>query len=50
MFQCGAQLAAGVDTQLGEYLAQVPFDCPHGQEQLGADLGIGTAVSRQPAV
>ena len=42
------QLAAGADAELGEDLAQVPFDRARGQEQLGADLGVGAAVAGQP--
>ncbi len=42
------QLAPGADAQLGEYLAQVPFDRARGQEQLGADLRAGPAVAGQP--
>jgi len=46
--QRGGQLAAGADAELGEYLAQVPLDRARGQEQPGADLRIGQAVTRQP--
>jgi hypothetical protein len=46
--QRGGQFAAGADAELDEDLAQVPFDRPRGQEQLGADLRIGPAVPRQP--
>src|SRR5690242_17985900 len=42
------QFAAGADAELGEHLAQVPFDCAGGHEQLGADLGVGLAVAREP--
>src|SRR5215469_7696845 len=42
------QLAAGADAQLDEYLAQMPVDRAHGQEQLGADLLAGPAVAGQP--
>jgi hypothetical protein len=33
-----AQLSARVNPELREDLAQMPFDCAGGQEQLGADL------------
>src|SRR5215471_2110255 len=46
--QGGVQLAAGADAQLGEYLAQMPFDRARGQEQLGADFRAGAAVAGQP--
>jgi hypothetical protein len=36
-----AQLAARSDPELGEHVAQVPFDRAGGQKQLGADLGAG---------
>jgi Voltage-dependent anion channel len=36
------------DLELGEDLAQVPFDGPGGQEQVGADLRVGLPVPRQP--
>src|SRR5580692_1590660 len=35
--QCLAQLTARADAELGEYLAQVPFDGAGRQEQLGGD-------------
>jgi sugar phosphate permease len=38
--QADMELAAGADAELGIYVAQVPFDRPCGQEQLGADLRI----------
>jgi hypothetical protein len=41
------QLAPGADAQLGEYLAQVPFDRALGQEQLRADLRAGAAAAGQ---
>src|SRR5712691_11800811 len=46
--QRGVQLAAGADAELGEYLAQMPFDRARGQEQPGADLRISAAVAGQP--
>src|SRR5580692_1518900 len=46
--RCSVQFAAGADAELGVYVAQVPFDRARGQEQLGADLWIGTTVPRQP--
>src|SRR5262249_677114 len=42
------QLPARADAQLGENLAQVPFDGARGQEQLRADLRVSAAVSGQP--
>src|SRR5581483_9156642 len=44
----GAEVAAGGDAQLGEDLAQVPLDGAGGQEELGADLGVGAAVDGEP--
>ena len=44
----GAELAAGRDAELGEDLAEVPLDGAGGQEELGADLGVGTAFDGQP--
>jgi hypothetical protein len=35
---CLAWLTARANAELGEYLAQVPFNGAGGQEQLGADL------------
>ena len=46
--QRSAQLAAGADAELGEDLAQVPFDGARAEEQLGADLRVGPAVPGQP--
>jgi hypothetical protein len=37
------ELPAGADVELGEDLAQVPFDRPCGQEELGGDLRVGQA-------
>jgi hypothetical protein len=34
--------------ELGEHLAQVPFDGPGAEEQPGADLGVGEAVPSEP--
>src|SRR3954449_6167050 len=42
-----AQLAAGRDVQLGEDLAEVPFDRPRAEEQAGTDLRIRVAVPHQ---
>src|SRR3954454_3540026 len=44
----GAEFAAGGDADLGEDLAEVPFDGAGGQEELGADLGVGEAFYGQP--
>src|SRR5579859_6880327 len=46
--QCGAQLTARADAELGEYLAQVPLDGARRQEQLGGDLRVRQAVAGQP--
>jgi hypothetical protein len=43
-----AQLAARSDPELGEHVAQVPFDSAGAEKQLGADLGIGLPVLRKP--
>src|ERR1700736_2721996 len=40
------ELAARLDTELGEHLAQVVLDCPCADEQTGTDLWIGQAVAR----
>src|SRR3954452_14060715 len=42
-----AELVARGDLQLGEDLAQVVLHGPGADEQLGADLGVGEAVSCQ---
>src|SRR5258705_9371808 len=42
------ELAARGDAELAEDVAQVPFDRPRGQEQLGADLPVGQARPGQP--
>jgi hypothetical protein len=34
--------------QLGEHIAQVPLDGARADEQLGADLGVGPPVAREP--
>ena len=41
-------LAARADAELGEDLAQVPFDGAGGQEQLGGDLRVGATVGGEP--
>jgi hypothetical protein len=43
-----AELAAGSDAELGEDLAEVPLDGAGGQEELGADLGVGAALDGEP--
>jgi NADP-dependent 3-hydroxy acid dehydrogenase YdfG len=40
------ELPAGGDAELGEHLAQVPFDRARAEEELGADLGVGLPVPR----
>jgi hypothetical protein len=40
-----AELPAGADSELGEHLAQMPFDRARAQEQRRADLGIGLPVT-----
>ena len=45
--QRSLELQAGADLEFGEYFAQVPFDGPDGQEQLGGDLRVGQAVAGQ---
>src|ERR1700739_2156990 len=42
------QLPPGADAQLGEHLAQVPFDRTGADEKLGGDLRIRPALARQP--
>ena len=42
--QDAVELAAGADAELGEHLAEVPFDGARADEQLGADLGVGMPV------
>ena len=46
--QGGAQFAARGDAELGEDLAQVPFDRARAEVQLHADLRVGAAVASQP--
>jgi hypothetical protein len=46
--QRGLQFVAGADAELGEYLAQVPFDRARAEEQLGADLRVRQAVAGEP--
>ena len=41
------QVASGADAEFGEDIAQVPFDRPPGQEQLGADLRVGDRLAVQ---
>src|SRR5258708_21926628 len=38
------QRPARADPELGEHLAQVPFDGSGGREQLGANLGVGAQL------
>src|SRR5260221_480338 len=47
--QDAVELAAGADAELGEDLARVVVDGAGADEQAGADLGIGQAVSVPPA-
>ena len=42
------QLPPGADAELGEYLAQVPFDGPGTDEELSADLLVRQAVPSEP--
>ena len=42
------ELAAGGDAELGEDLAQVPFDRPRAEEQLGTDLPVTAPVAGEP--
>jgi hypothetical protein len=44
------QLAAGADAELGEDLAQVVLDRPCADEQPGANLRVGQAVSGQSGI
>ena len=46
--QRSAQLAARTDPELGEHVAQVPFDRAGAEKQRGADLGIGLPAPREP--
>src|SRR5260370_10447436 len=46
--QCPAKLFAGADVELGEDLAQMPFDGAGAEEQLGADLRIRQPVTCEP--
>src|SRR3954454_15936020 len=39
---------ARADPELGEHLPEVPFDGARAEEQLGADLGVSSALSCQP--
>jgi DNA-binding CsgD family transcriptional regulator len=43
-----AELPAGADAELGEYLAQVPLDRARAEEQLAADLRIRKPLTGQP--
>jgi hypothetical protein len=45
--QSVAEFAAAGDAELGEDLEQVPFSRAGGQEQLGADLGMGLAAASE---
>src|SRR6266700_4984424 len=46
--QDGVQGVSRVDPEFGERFAQVPFDRPWTEEQHGADLPVGTAVTGEP--
>src|SRR5271157_5360115 len=46
--QCDAKLSAGADVELGEDLAQVPFDCAGAEEQMGTDFRIRQPVTCEP--
>ena len=46
--QHGAEVLAGGDAELGEHLAEVPFDGAGAEEQFRGDLGVGASVSGQP--
>ena len=47
-FQGVVEAHARADPELGEHIAQVPFDRPRADEELGGDLRIGVAVAREP--
>ena len=42
------ELSPRADVELGEHLAQMPFDRTWTEKQLGADLGVGVSVPGQP--
>src|SRR5689334_9107050 len=46
--QRGVQFPPGADAELGEDLAQMPFDRARAEVELGADLRVGAAVTGQP--
>src|SRR6185295_11832239 len=45
--QGAVELAAGADVQLGEHLAQVPLHRAAADEQLCADLRVGSSLAGQ---